>query len=54
MRWGENAECMVEVRNAYKILVRTPEEKRSLGRHRRRWKENIKIGHNEIGLESVG
>jgi hypothetical protein len=35
-------------RNAYKILVRKPEEKRPLGRSRCRW-ENIKMDLSEIG-----
>jgi hypothetical protein len=39
---------MGEIRNAYKILVGEPEEKRLLGRRRRRW-EDIKIYLREIG-----
>jgi hypothetical protein len=31
-----------EKRNAYRILVETPEGKRPLGRRRRRWVDNIK------------
>jgi hypothetical protein len=31
---------MAEMRNAYKILVRLPEGKRTLGRHRHRWDNN--------------
>jgi hypothetical protein len=31
-----------EERNAYRIFVGKPEEKRSLGRPRRRWENNIK------------
>jgi len=31
-----------EMRNAYKILVRKPERKRTLGRPRRRWEDNIR------------
>jgi hypothetical protein len=34
---------MEEMRNVYKILVRKPEEKRSVGRPRRRWEDNIKL-----------
>jgi hypothetical protein len=30
-------------RNAYRILVGKPEGKRSLGRPKRRWVENIKM-----------
>jgi hypothetical protein len=36
MRWAERVECMGEIRNAYKILVRYPEGKRQLGRSRSR------------------
>jgi hypothetical protein len=36
-------------RNAYRILVGTPEGKRPLGRPRRRWVDNIKIDLREIG-----
>jgi hypothetical protein len=31
-----------EMRNAYTILVRIPEEERMLGRHNHKWKNNIK------------
>jgi hypothetical protein len=31
------------------ILVGNPERKRPLGRPRRRWKDNIKLGLREIG-----
>jgi hypothetical protein len=33
-----------ELRNAYKIFVGKPDEKRPLGRPRRRWEDNIRIG----------
>jgi hypothetical protein len=36
--WSTN----VEKRNAYRIFVGKPEEKRRLGRPRRRWVDNIK------------
>jgi hypothetical protein len=35
--------------NAYRILVEKPEGKRPLGRPGRRWEDNIKIDHGEIG-----
>jgi hypothetical protein len=38
-----------EKRNAYRILVGKPERKRSLGRPRRRWEDNIKMDLREIG-----
>jgi hypothetical protein len=42
---------MGEKRNAYRILVGTPEGKRPLGRQRHRWVDNIKI--REIGWDGV-
>jgi hypothetical protein len=41
------------MKNAYKILVVKPDEKRPLGRSRRRWEDNIKIYLKEIVLEDV-
>jgi hypothetical protein len=38
-----------EKRNAHRILVGKPEGKLPLGRSRRRWEDNIKIDHREIG-----
>jgi hypothetical protein len=38
-----------EKRNAYRILVGNPEEKRALGRSRRRWVDNNKMDLREIG-----
>jgi hypothetical protein len=35
--------------NAYRVLVGKPEGKRSLGRPRRRWEDNIKMDLREIG-----
>jgi hypothetical protein len=37
-------------RNTYSILVGKPEGKRSLGRPRRRWVDNIKMELREIGM----
>jgi hypothetical protein len=36
------------MRNAYKILVGKPEGKRPLGRHRRRWEDNIRMDLRKI------
>jgi hypothetical protein len=40
---------MEEIRNAYKILVRTPEGKRPPARSRHRWEDNIGMDLMEIG-----
>jgi hypothetical protein len=53
MTWTENVARMVEKRNAYRLLVGKPEGKRPLGRPRRRWLDEIKIGLLEIGLSVV-
>jgi hypothetical protein len=44
---------MGETRNVYRLLVGKPEEKRPLGRPRRRWIDNIKMDLLEIGLGGV-
>jgi hypothetical protein len=44
---------MGEKRNVYRLLVRKPEGKRPLGRPRRRWIDNIKMYHLEIGFSVV-
>jgi hypothetical protein len=44
---------MGEKRNAYRILVGKIEEKKPLGRPRRRWLDNIKIDLREVGWDGV-
>jgi hypothetical protein len=44
---------MGETRNSYKILVRKTEEKRPLGRPRRRQKYNIRLDLRETEWEAV-
>jgi hypothetical protein len=41
---------MGEMRNACKILVAKHERKRTMGRLRRRWEDNIKTDVREIDL----
>jgi hypothetical protein len=38
-----------EGRGVYRVLVWKPEGKRPLGRHRRRWEDNIKMDVQEVG-----
>jgi hypothetical protein len=40
---------MGEKRGAYRVLVGKLEEKRPLGRPRRRWEYNIKVDLQEVG-----
>jgi hypothetical protein len=48
MRWAGHVALMGEKRNVYRILMGKPEGKRPLGRTKRRWVNNIKIGLREI------
>ena len=41
--------CMEEGRGVHKVLVGKPEGKRSLGRPRRRWEDNIKMDLQGVG-----
>ena len=40
---------MGEVRGVHRVLVGKPEDKRPLGRPRRRWVDNIKMDLQEVG-----
>jgi hypothetical protein len=40
---------MGEERGVHRVLVGKPERKRSLGRPRRRWEDNIKMDVQEVG-----
>jgi hypothetical protein len=40
---------MGEGRGAYRILMGRPEERRPLGRTRRRWEANIKMDLQDVG-----
>jgi hypothetical protein len=53
MRWAVHVARRGEKRNAYRILVGKPEGKRSLGRPRRKWVDNIKMDLREIRWDGV-
>jgi hypothetical protein len=53
MRWAGHVGRMGETRDVYRLLVGKSEGKRPLGRPRRRWIDNIKMGLSEIGLNVV-
>ena len=44
---------MGEGRGVHRVLVGKPEEKRTLGRPRRRWEDNIKIDLHELHNEEL-
>jgi len=49
MRWAGHVARMGEERGVYRVLVGKPEGKRPMGRHRRRWVDNIMMGLQEVG-----
>jgi hypothetical protein len=53
MRWARYVAHMGERRGVYRTLVGKPERKRQLGRHRRRWEDNIKMDLQEVGCDSM-
>jgi hypothetical protein len=40
-------------RSVYRVLMWKREGKRALGRPRRRWKDNIKMDHHEVGCGGI-
>ena len=48
MRWAGHVARMGEERGVNRVLVGKPEGKRPLGRHRRRWEDNIKMDFQEV------
>ena len=49
MRWAGHGVRTGEDRGVHRVLVGKPEEKRPLGRPRRRWEDNIKMDLQEVG-----
>jgi hypothetical protein len=49
MRWAGHVARMAEDRKVYRVLVGKPEDKRLLGRARRRWECGIEMDFREIG-----
>ncbi|KAJ4431551.1 hypothetical protein ANN_20150 [Periplaneta americana] len=53
LRWVGHEARMGESRNAYRVLVGRPEGKKSLGRPRRRWEDNIKMDLREVEYDDI-
>jgi hypothetical protein len=53
IRWARHLARIGERRCVYRILVGKSEGKRPLGRHRRRWEDNIKMDFQEVGCVGI-
>jgi hypothetical protein len=53
MRWAGHVARTGEKWNTFRLLVGNPEEKRPLGRPRRRWVGNIRMDLGEVGWGNV-
>jgi hypothetical protein len=53
MRWAVHVARIGAKRNAYRLLVGKPEGKRPLGRPKRRWEDNSRMGLGEVELGDV-
>ena len=49
MRWAGHVARLGEERGVYRVLVEKREGRRTLGRPRRRWVDNIKMDLQEVG-----
>jgi hypothetical protein len=49
MRWAGHVARMGEERSVHRVLVGKTEEKRPLGKPRRRWEDDIKMDLQEVG-----
>jgi hypothetical protein len=53
IRWEGHVARMGEGRDVYGVLVGRPKGKRPLGRRRRGWEDNIKMGRRQIGIDGA-
>jgi hypothetical protein len=53
LRWAGHVARMWEGRGVYRVLVERPKCKRPLGRHRRRWEDNIKLDLRETWIDEA-
>jgi len=47
--WAGHVMCMEEMKCVYRVLVEKCDGKKPLGRHRRRWEDNIKTDIQDMG-----
>jgi hypothetical protein len=53
LRWAGHVARMGKGKGIYRLSVGRPEGKRSLGRPRRRWEDNIKMDLRETGIDGA-
>jgi hypothetical protein len=53
MRWAGHVAHMGDGRGVYRVLIGRLESKRTLGRPRCRWEDNIKMDFREIGIDGA-
>ena len=53
MGWVRHLARMGESRGVYRVLVEQPEGHRPVGRHRRRWEDNIKMDLQKVVLRGM-
>ena len=53
MRWAGHVARLGESSGVYSVLVGNPEEKRPLGRPRRRWEDNSKMDLQGGGMDWI-
>jgi hypothetical protein len=53
MRWAGHVARMGEEKEVYRVFVGKPEGKRTLGRPRRRWVDNIRMDLQKVGCGHV-
>jgi hypothetical protein len=51
MRWARHVARMWQRRGLHRVLMKKHEEKKTRGRPRSRWNDNIKIDLKEVGCE---
>ena len=52
LRWAGHVARMENGRSAFKILTGKPTGKRSLGRPRHKWEDNIRMDFEEVGINA--
>jgi hypothetical protein len=53
MRWAGHVACMGAGSGVYRVFVGRPDDKRPLGRRRRRWEDNIKLDLRYIEIDGA-